>query len=163
MNTRLQPLESWHRSSSTRTCIIAMITMVAQKPPLTGAKSPFGELDPTRTRTFYTKAQGVGGLSPSGRDRLKPAPPHIERLDWVAPVQGLCAITRQPQCTGPHRQRYPRVKFGGEVRKSTIGQGALHPSTSSIDSRMVLAAGWPIRISPHMGRLSSQVKPCGAW
>jgi hypothetical protein len=149
MNTRLQPLESWHRSSSTRTCIIAMITMVAQKPPLTGAKSPFGGLDPTRTRTFYTKAQGVGGLSPSGRDRLKPAPPHIERLDWVAPVQGLCAITRQPQCTGPHRQRYPRVKFGGEVRKSTIGQGVCTETVSGVTDGLRLYLG--VTGSPLVG------------
>jgi hypothetical protein len=59
-NTGLQPLESWCRSSSTKTRLIIMITMEAERPLS-------NKLGPPRNRTFCTKAERSGGLSPRER------------------------------------------------------------------------------------------------
>jgi hypothetical protein len=76
----LQPLDAWHGISFTRTHIIAMITMVAGKPPLTRAEFPSNRLSPMQTRTFHTKvrhrAQGPLTLREGGQ---KSTPPGVGR------------------------------------------------------------------------------------
>jgi hypothetical protein len=54
-------------------------------------------------------------------------------------------------------------KLGGQVKKNIIGQRALCPSLSSIGDRMMQVIGWLVHIRPHVGRLSSEVKPGEAW
>jgi hypothetical protein len=61
-NIGLQPLESWHRGSSTKTRIIILITMAAEDPL-------FDKLQLTKDSNFLHQSRTFGGSLTLGRER----------------------------------------------------------------------------------------------